>query len=385
MGDGVALKLFLVEGTNAMALPKSCAQWGDVIKSALSIDKKVALRCCPRHLVPTLPLSGSPVTRWGAPGQKRGPDERGSAVLILLSPLQTISDGGVATNDLFLTLTMRSSKLKSHGGQMSFPGGRCDRVEGGGWETAVQAAMREGEEEVGLRPGSYTVLGELSPTWSIPSQSWVTPVVALGLEGNPSSVAEGSNIVPPLPHADTHNASPDEVDSLHYIGLKGLLTNSKHTHHQQVVHYSLAQNTPKVPLLMPCFFAANESPVDRGSVDMGYALPDISGRPPPPPVDKMQPWCESDAPYFAETRDGSRGLSYVHKSDFKGVSLTWGMTAMMIAELTCRLSLALQYPSLGEAEVEPAAHNLAERLPSSGLVLIDENHPRGVPLPPMSS
>ena len=42
-------------------------------------------------------------------------------------------------------LTQRHSGLAKHAGQIAFPGGRMD-----GGETALQAALREAEEEVGL-------------------------------------------------------------------------------------------------------------------------------------------------------------------------------------------------------------------------------------------
>ena len=358
-----------------------------MLTRALALDKAKTLMHCPSHLMPINALSGEKVTRWGSPGTKRSPDERGSAVLVLLSPLQTISpdSGALETNDLFLTLTMRSSRLKSHAGQMSFPGGRCDRVEDGRWETAIEAAVREGEEEVGLRPGTYTVLGELSPIWSIPSKSWVTPVVALGLEGNPSHVREGSTILPPLAHADAHNASPDEVESLHYISIKGLLNDSTKTHHQQVVHYSPVPDAPKIPLLMPCFFADNVSPIDASKTTMdGYSLPTVADYAPAGVPSEMQPWCESDSPYFALRPDGSNLLKLVDKESFEGVSLTWGMTAFMVAELACRLSVSLNLPDtplvdLDAELIERASEGLPARLTPSGLVLRDADHPRGVP------
>ena len=72
-----------------------------------------------------------------------------------------------------LLFTVRSSALKHHAGQISFPGGRAD--EG---ETFVETAIRETHEETGLIVHKQNVLGFLDEHPS-PAQYIVTPVVAL--------------------------------------------------------------------------------------------------------------------------------------------------------------------------------------------------------------
>lgn len=88
-----------------------------------------------------------------------------------------------------VVLTRRSSALRSHTGQVSFPGGRLDPGEG-----PADAALREAAEEVGLEPAEATVVGRLHSVSTFSSGSFVTPVVAtLGrrpvLVANPSEVA----------------------------------------------------------------------------------------------------------------------------------------------------------------------------------------------------
>ena len=62
--------------------------------------------------------------------------------------------------------------MRNHKGEISFPGGRLDPG-----ETAVQAALREAEEEVGLDPSLVTVIGELNHLNTVVSRSSIVPIV----------------------------------------------------------------------------------------------------------------------------------------------------------------------------------------------------------------
>jgi len=98
--------------------------------------------------------------RGELPGVKR------SAVLVpLLTSAHALPD---------VLFTLRSETLRSHRGQISFPGGRID--EG---EDVEGAALREMHEETGIEPHDVLVLGRLSDIFIPPSNSFVTPVVAL--------------------------------------------------------------------------------------------------------------------------------------------------------------------------------------------------------------
>ena len=67
-------------------------------------------------------------------------------------------------------LTRRADTLARHTGQIAFPGGRLDPG-----ETAVQAALREADEEVALEPKAVEVLG-LSDAYETGTGFLVTPV-----------------------------------------------------------------------------------------------------------------------------------------------------------------------------------------------------------------
>ncbi len=101
---------------------------------------------------------------------------------------------GVAGGAAFL-LCRRTSGLNSHAGQWALPGGRLDRG-----ESSIDAALRETEEEVGLRLGEDAVVGLLD---DYPTRSGyvITPVVVWG--------GDDAVLTP----------SPDELVAVYRIGL----------------------------------------------------------------------------------------------------------------------------------------------------------------------
>ena len=73
-----------------------------------------------------------------------------------------------------LVLTRRADHLPQHAGQVSFPGGAAEDND----RSAVQTALREAEEEIGLPPGLARPIGFLDRMDTI-SDYRVLPVVAL--------------------------------------------------------------------------------------------------------------------------------------------------------------------------------------------------------------
>jgi len=75
---------------------------------------------------------------------------------------------------LTVLLTQRTAHLRAHAGHVAFPGGRADA----GDADAVDTALRETEEEVGITRDHLSVIGTL-PLYRTVTHFDVTPVVAL--------------------------------------------------------------------------------------------------------------------------------------------------------------------------------------------------------------
>lgn len=88
-----------------------------------------------------------------------------SAVLV---PLYEDAGGVVR-----LVLTKRPDSMRTHPGDVVFPGGG---IEGG--ETPVEAALREAWEEIRLPVQASTILGGLAPVTTRVRTNWIMPVVA---------------------------------------------------------------------------------------------------------------------------------------------------------------------------------------------------------------
>jgi 8-oxo-dGTP pyrophosphatase MutT (NUDIX family) len=89
-----------------------------------------------------------------------------------------------------LVFTERRSDLRRHGGEISFPGGRQDHPQ----EELMTTAVREAEEEIGLRGNDVEVIGALPPVGTFVTGYRVHPFVGLipddlRFRPNPAEVA----------------------------------------------------------------------------------------------------------------------------------------------------------------------------------------------------
>ncbi|KAL3860119.1 hypothetical protein ACJMK2_010285 [Sinanodonta woodiana] len=93
------------------------------------------------------------------------PDLRKASVLIPL-----FYKGG----HLHILLTVRSENLKNHAGFVAFPGGFQEK----GDKDEITTALREAQEEIGLKPNDVEVIAVLPPSIVRPSSA-VSPVIGI--------------------------------------------------------------------------------------------------------------------------------------------------------------------------------------------------------------
>lgn len=261
----------------ALRLPPSVTAWREVLKEALALPT-AAIRV-PPHFGITIGTSGEFLPSFGpsmpvASGKKF----RESAIAAVLMPLRS-TDPLVSSNPLFelagrcsgggafrpagqpkwcptevesqlkaakslnfdtdvrpyegidlvMPLTQRGSKMRAHSSQISLPGGGCDPG-----ETPQDAALRESREEIDLDTSRVQLLGQTSRLFSYPSKAFVHPCVGLCEEFLPCRVA-----------------SPDEVESIHYLSLGALLLDPR-------FHGRIERTWKETgPLRMPAFHTSD--------------------------------------------------------------------------------------------------------------------------------
>jgi 8-oxo-dGTP pyrophosphatase MutT (NUDIX family) len=98
-----------------------------------------------------------------------------------------------------VVLTRRAAHLRTHTGEVSFPGGRLDAG-----ESPEVGALREAAEEVGLDPAQVEVVGRLTTLATFSSGATITPVVGV------------------LPGAPRLTANPHEVEHVFDVSLAEL-------------------------------------------------------------------------------------------------------------------------------------------------------------------
>lgn len=128
--------------------------------------------------------------------------DRQPALAAVLIPL-------VMRSELTLLLTQRTAHLSTHSGQIAFPGGRTDDTD----VDAVETALREAEEEIGLPRTHVEVLGNL-PIYVTGTAYIITPVVAL--------ITPGFQLKP----------NPDEVADVFEVPLSYLMNPAHHQRHE---------------------------------------------------------------------------------------------------------------------------------------------------------
>lgn len=109
------------------------------------------------------------------------PDARHAAVLVSIFD----QDG-----EPYLAFIRRSTTLRSHSGEIAFPGGGVEPDD----RSRVMTAIREAWEEIGLDPTRVEVLGLLNPVFTVVSNYLITPVVAYLPRGLGSLTLQASEV-----------------------------------------------------------------------------------------------------------------------------------------------------------------------------------------------
>lgn len=118
-----------------------------------------------RLILPDRVRSVYPRERTGAASPVASTGASASSVLIPIYDL----DG-----ELHVVLTRRSWDLRTHRGEVSFPGGRAEPG-----EDPVTTAVREAQEEIALDPAIVEPLGELDHLTTVTRRAYIVPVVAM--------------------------------------------------------------------------------------------------------------------------------------------------------------------------------------------------------------
>lgn len=132
-----------------------------------------------------------PLGRLGSESPVKQRGGQASAVLIPLYPEQ---------GEMHVILTRRAHTLRTHAGEVSFPGGRAEPG-----EDPFTTAAREAHEEIGLLPKLVEPLGELDHLTTVTQRNYIVPVLGL------------------LDERPQQRINPAEVDKVIHVSLTELM------------------------------------------------------------------------------------------------------------------------------------------------------------------
>ncbi|KAF9480522.1 hypothetical protein BDN70DRAFT_877512 [Pholiota conissans] len=117
-----------------------------------------------------------------------------------------------------ILLEVRAKTLRSHSGEISFPGGRIDDTD----ESLTHGALRETQEELGVDPSRVEILGEIGPPeMNLRGDMRVWPIVGFIHSESEQQIVAADE---PFPSLDMDvlrkRASPSEVATAIHLPLK---------------------------------------------------------------------------------------------------------------------------------------------------------------------
>lgn len=110
----------------------------------------------------------------------------------------------VLNDKISILLTKRSLKLTHHKGEVSFPGGRCDKEDG----TKLNTALRELQEEIGIPKEEVVILGNLDDYVSITN-------------------FHISTFLAKIPYFCPYSFNKDEIDDIYIVPIKDFFSPPK--------------------------------------------------------------------------------------------------------------------------------------------------------------
>lgn len=152
-------------GRNTVLQPEQAPGWLSPLIGRMSIGRV-------RHH-PDIRGVDAQATRCTPPAESRGRILPEAAVLMLFAGTEHPGDPAQLPDDATVLLTHRSPSMRSHSGQIAFPGGRVDPTD----LNPVDAALREAWEETGLDRTTVTPVAAMEPVHIRASGYPVHPVL----------------------------------------------------------------------------------------------------------------------------------------------------------------------------------------------------------------
>jgi 8-oxo-dGTP pyrophosphatase MutT (NUDIX family) len=146
---------------------------------------------------------------------------RKSAVLILFYPYK---------GEIYFPLILRPAYDGVHSGQVAFPGGRYELKD----ENLVRTALREAQEEIGLRLTDVKVLGTLTELFIPPSNFFVLPVIGC-IPYRPDYFPDAREV------EEVFEIKLSEISDIKIVGASELLIRGEKVHapHYEVLGYKI--------------------------------------------------------------------------------------------------------------------------------------------------
>lgn len=135
---------------------------------------------------------------------------------------------GITAGEPSVLLTLRSTRLARHAGQVAFPGGVRDAQD----DSVVHTALREAHEEAGIDPGGVEPIGYLSRYDTITGYRMTAVVGLLAADVQPAPDRVEVESVFSVPLSDVVDADAYQVDHIRFSGRRFEVLTLKHPEHR---------------------------------------------------------------------------------------------------------------------------------------------------------